>query len=155
MIDLIRKNFWIVLVGIAFLLGILISPKPDKELREKYGKEREEIGKRIEEKEKEIQKLSREGEEMRKKVREDSVRYAVSLKTKDRNIHAHERTQELEEALRACSNEVAYLSHGAAKNVAGIVMKALTKESAPSKEIEELKKELPPYLTDFDASFVK
>lgn len=91
MIDLIRKNFWIVLIAAAFLLGILISPKPDKELREKYGKEREEIGKRIEEKEKEIQKLSLQGEEMRKKVREDSAMYAQALKTKDRNIHALEK----------------------------------------------------------------
>lgn len=91
MIDLIRKNFWIILVVAAFLLGILISPKPDPGLSEQYEAKRAELRQRIEERDREIEKLSRQWGELRQKVREDSVKYATALKTKDRNIHALEK----------------------------------------------------------------
>jgi predicted RNase H-like nuclease (RuvC/YqgF family) len=92
LIAFIKKWFWILLIAVAFGLGMLMSKGPDKELREKYEKEREEIGKRLEEKEKQIEQLGKEGEELRVRMREDSVKYAAALRTRDRNITTLENT---------------------------------------------------------------
>jgi predicted RNase H-like nuclease (RuvC/YqgF family) len=92
LIAFIQKYFWVILIAVAFLLGLLISGGKDEELREKYEKEREESGKIIAEKDKEIELLMKRGEQMRVMMREDSVKYAGALQTKDRNITSLENT---------------------------------------------------------------
>ena len=92
MIAFIQKWFWVILIAVAFGLGILISPRPDKELDKKYESEREVLKQMIDQRDAEIEKLSRHGEQMRVRMRADSMKYAGAFRTKDRNITTLENT---------------------------------------------------------------
>lgn len=86
MTDLIRKYLPWILVAVAFALGILISPKPDKTLIQKFETEREVSRQLIEQKEARIKELTGVGQAIREKAYQDSVRVAGLLKAKEIRI---------------------------------------------------------------------
>jgi hypothetical protein len=83
---LIKKYFWVILIVVAFALGILISPKPDKTLIQKFETEREVSRQLIEQKEARIQELTGVGQAIREKAYQDSVKFSDALKAKDKHI---------------------------------------------------------------------
>lgn len=97
MTDLIRKYFWVILIAVAFGLGILISPKPDKTLIQKFETEREVSRQLIEQKEARIKELTGAGQAIREKAYQDSVKFSDALKAKDKRItHLTRKINELD-----------------------------------------------------------
>lgn len=82
----LRKYFWIFLIVLAFVLGLLTSSGPDKTLIQKFETEREVHRQQIEQKNARIIELDEEGRAIRAKAVQDSVKFSKALKAKDKRI---------------------------------------------------------------------
>lgn len=81
--ELIKKYFWVALLVIAFVLGLLISKGPDKELINKFETEREVHRQEIEVRDRKIKALDSLQATIRKRMIQDSVRFSEALKAKE------------------------------------------------------------------------
>lgn len=74
------------LVVAAFLAGQFISPRPDKELREKFAEERKIYEDSLQSKELQIIVLSHIENKLKDKITKDSLRYVEEFKKSDDEI---------------------------------------------------------------------
>lgn len=84
--ELIKKYFWVALLVIAFVLGMLISKGPDKELIHKFETEREVHRQEIERRDARIKALDQAGRTIREKAIQDSIRTSHELQAKEKRI---------------------------------------------------------------------
>lgn len=82
----LRKYFWIFLIVLAFVLGLLTSSGPDKTLIQKFETEREVHRQQIEQKNARIIELDEEGRAIRAKAVQDSIQSANELKARETRI---------------------------------------------------------------------
>lgn len=82
----VEKYFWVALLVIAFVLGLLISKGPDKELIHKFETEREVHRQEIERRDARIKALDQAGRTIREKAVKDSTRFANDLQAKEKRI---------------------------------------------------------------------
>jgi hypothetical protein len=81
-----QRYFWVALLVIAFVLGLLISKGPDKELIHKFETEREVHRQEIERRDARIKALDQAGRTIKEKAVLDSIRFSNDLKAKDKRI---------------------------------------------------------------------
>jgi hypothetical protein len=81
-----QKYFWVALLVIAFVLGLLISKGPDKELIQKFETEREIHRQEIERRDARIKALGEAGRTIKEKAIQDSIRFSEALQVKDKRI---------------------------------------------------------------------
>lgn len=84
--ELIKKYFWVALLVIAFVLGMLISKGPDKELINKFETEREVHRQGIEVRDRKIKALDSLQATIRKRMIQDSLRFSSEIKAKETRI---------------------------------------------------------------------
>jgi hypothetical protein len=81
-----QKYFWVALLVIAFVLGLLISKGPDKELIQKFETEREVHRQEIERRDARIKALDQAGRTIKEKAVQDSLKFSSALKAKEITI---------------------------------------------------------------------
>jgi hypothetical protein len=81
-----QRYFWVALLVIAFVLGLLISKGPDKELIQKFETEREVHRQEIERRDARIKALGEAGRTIKERAVQDSVRFSEALQVKDKRI---------------------------------------------------------------------
>ena len=82
----LKKYYWVFLIVLAFVLGLLTSSGPDRTLIQKFETEREVHRQQIEQKNARIIELDEAGRAIREKAVQDSVKFSEALKAKDKRI---------------------------------------------------------------------
>lgn len=85
--ELIKKYFWVALLVIAFVLGVLISKGPDKELIHKFETEREVHRQEIERRDRKIKTLQVLQNQIQERRSADSIEFVKRLQTKETTIN--------------------------------------------------------------------